>query len=147
MLGRGLCGIVHHPLVRATTHVFTVAGLHHPLTPCPHRPSCICVLELPANASLPDTSKLQEIDGSTVCMLRSTHINIITEVVMPSLQHIESQIAELPEPELRKFRSWFDEFDAQRWDTSLTADISNGKLDSLAEEALSHYSAGKCKPL
>jgi len=66
---------------------------------------------------------------------------------MPSLQHIESQIAELPEPELRKFRSWFDEFDAQRWDSSLAADINNGKLDSLAAEALSQYAAGKCRPL
>lgn len=66
---------------------------------------------------------------------------------MPSLQRIESQIAELPEPELRKFRSWFDDFDAERWDTNLAADINNGKLDSLAAEALSQYTAGKCKPL
>lgn len=66
---------------------------------------------------------------------------------MPSLQRIESQIAELPESELRKFRTWFNEFDAQRWETSLAADINNGKLDSLAAEALSQYDAGKCKPL
>ncbi|GAC1447923.1 MAG: hypothetical protein PVSMB11_09350 [Desulfuromonadaceae bacterium] len=66
---------------------------------------------------------------------------------MPSLQRIESQIAELPDPELRKFRSWFDEFDAQRWETSLAGDINNGKLDSLAAEALSQYASGKCKPL
>ena len=65
---------------------------------------------------------------------------------MPSLQRIESQIAELPEAELRKFRSWFDEFDAQHWDTSLAADVENGKLDSLAAEALSQYASGKCKP-
>ena len=66
---------------------------------------------------------------------------------MPSLQRIETQIAALPEPELRRFRSWFDEFDAQRWDSNLAADISNGKLDSLAAEALAHYNAGRCKPL
>ena len=69
------------------------------------------------------------------------------EVVMPSLQRIESQIASLPEPELRQFRSWFDEFDAQRWDHSLAADIGSGKLDSLAAEALAHYGTGQCKPL
>ncbi len=66
---------------------------------------------------------------------------------MPSLQRIESQIAALPEQELCQFRTWFDEFDAERWDNALDADISNGKLDSLAAEALAHYSAGQCKPL
>ena len=66
---------------------------------------------------------------------------------MPSLQLIESQVAALPEPELRQFRSWFDGFDAQRWDCALTADINNGKLDSLAAEAIAQYGAGKCKPL
>jgi hypothetical protein len=66
---------------------------------------------------------------------------------MPQLQRIESQIAALPESELRQFRSWFDEFDADRWDRSLAADIADGKLDTLAKEALVHYGAGKCKPL
>ena len=66
---------------------------------------------------------------------------------MPSLQRIESQVAALPEPDLRQFRSWFDEFDAQRWDQALVSDINSGKLDSLAAEALAHYGAGKCKPL
>jgi hypothetical protein len=69
------------------------------------------------------------------------------EVAMPSLQRIESHIAALPEPQLRQFRSWFDEFDAERWDTTLAADITHGKLDSLAAEALAHYCSGKCKPL
>ena len=66
---------------------------------------------------------------------------------MPSLQRIESQIAALPEPELRRFRSWFDEFDSQRWDSTLAEDINNGKLDALAAEALAEYGAGKYKPL
>lgn len=66
---------------------------------------------------------------------------------MPSLQRIESQVAALPESELRLFRSWFDEFDAQRWDNSLAADINDGKLDSFAIEAITHYGAGRCKPL
>jgi len=66
---------------------------------------------------------------------------------MPSLQRIESQIAALPETELRQFRTWFDEFDAKRWDVSLAADINDGKLDSLAAEALAHYGKGQCKAL
>lgn len=66
---------------------------------------------------------------------------------MPSLQRIESQIATLPESELRQFRSWFDQFDAQHWDRTFAADINNGKLDSLAAEALAHYGSGQCKQL
>lgn len=66
---------------------------------------------------------------------------------MPSLQRIESQVAALPETDLRQFRTWFDQFDAQRWDQSLTADVNNGKLDALAAEALAQYGAGRCKPL
>lgn len=66
---------------------------------------------------------------------------------MPSLQRIESQVAALPESELRLFRSWFDEFDAQRWNHSLASDINNGKLDSFAAEALAQYGTGQCKPL
>ena len=64
---------------------------------------------------------------------------------MPSLQKIESEVAALPEQELRQFRSWFDEFDAQNWDRTLKTDISNGKLDSLAAEALAHYGGGQSK--
>lgn len=66
---------------------------------------------------------------------------------MPLLQRIESQIAALPEPELRQFRSWFNQFDAQHWDNDIATDSNNGKLDSLAAEALAEYAAGKCKPL
>jgi hypothetical protein len=80
-------------------------------------------------------------------MLLFMRIAYYQEVVMPSLQRLESQIAALPEPELRQFRSWFDEFDAQRWDSTLAEDINNCRLDSLAAEALAEYGAGKCKPL
>ncbi len=66
---------------------------------------------------------------------------------MPSLEKIESEVVALPEPELRQFRFWFDEFDAQNWDRSLTADINNGKLDSLATEALAHYGASQYKKI
>ncbi len=66
---------------------------------------------------------------------------------MPSLQRLESQVAALPESELRQFRSWFDEFDAQQWDQRLSADINCGKLDEFAREALTHYATGLCKPL
>lgn len=66
---------------------------------------------------------------------------------MPSLNRLESQIASLPEPQLRQFRTWFNDFDAKKWDLDLATDIQEGTLDSLAAEALAHYGAGRCKTL
>ena len=66
---------------------------------------------------------------------------------MPSLKRIESEVASLPDEELRLFSRWFSRFEAERWDQRLEADIDSGKLEDLAEEALSQYTSGKCKPL
>jgi hypothetical protein len=66
---------------------------------------------------------------------------------MTPVQQIASQITALPEPDMRQFRKWFDQFDAQNWEKAIDNDVVSGKLDSLAAEALAQYSAGKCKPL
>lgn len=66
---------------------------------------------------------------------------------MTSLQRLEAQVAALPEQDLRRFRSWFSEFDAKQWDQELATDIGSGKLDALAEEVLAQYDSGQCKPL
>jgi hypothetical protein len=66
---------------------------------------------------------------------------------MPNLKRIVTEIAALPDQELRKFSIWFAEFEAKRWDRGLQGDISAGKLDELATEALAEHAAGRCKPL
>ena len=66
---------------------------------------------------------------------------------MPSLKRIETEVAALPDQELRKFSQWFAQFEAERWDRSLQTDIVSGKLDALAAEALAQYGSGKCKPI
>lgn len=66
---------------------------------------------------------------------------------MLSLKRIESEVASLPDQELRKFSKWFTEFEAKRWDQDIEADIASGKLDDLAAEALDQFASGKCKPL
>jgi len=66
---------------------------------------------------------------------------------MPSLKRIETEVAALPDQELRKFSRWFAQFEAERWDQSLEVDVDAGKLDAFAAEALARYSSGKCKPL
>jgi hypothetical protein len=53
------------------------------------------------------------------------------------IQEIEQAITDLTPKELARFRQWFEEFDAQIWDQQLEADVKSGKLDKIAEKALS----------
>jgi hypothetical protein len=62
---------------------------------------------------------------------------------MSRLENIESQIAQLSSVELAVLRQWFAEFDASVWDRRFEADVKSGKLDSLAEQALSDHAAGR----
>lgn len=66
---------------------------------------------------------------------------------MLSLKRLEAEVASLPDKELRKFGQWFAKYEAERWDRALQADVSAGKLDHLADEALAQFASGKCKPL
>ena len=64
-----------------------------------------------------------------------------------TLNEIEQSIAELPPAELAKFREWFFEFDAKKWDDQIERDVAAGKLDSLADEAIRQHQAGDSTPL
>ncbi len=66
---------------------------------------------------------------------------------MASLQTIESEIMNLSSNELAKFREWFASFDADEWDKQIEKDASNGKLDTLANEALEEYKSGKAREI
>jgi hypothetical protein len=66
---------------------------------------------------------------------------------MAHLQHIESEIEALPEAELQKFRAWFARFDSSKRDRDLASDVTAGKLDVFAAEALEQYGKGTCKQL
>jgi hypothetical protein len=37
--------------------------------------------------------------------------------------------------------------DYQRWDRQLEQDVTDGKLDALAEEAISEFRAGQCREI
>jgi hypothetical protein len=41
----------------------------------------------------------------------------------------------------------FFDVDYQRWDEQLEQDIANGKLEALAEEAISEFKAGHCREI
>jgi hypothetical protein len=66
---------------------------------------------------------------------------------MTKIQEIENAVSQLPESDLDKFRSWFDEFDSKVWDRQFADDVHSGRLDSLADQALRNLKNGRCSPL
>lgn len=64
-----------------------------------------------------------------------------------TLQEIEKKISELAPDQLSKFREWFLAFDADKWDQQLGSDVSAGRLDQLANEAIGEHQAGKSTKL
>lgn len=66
---------------------------------------------------------------------------------MRTTQEIELAVSQLSTEQLASFRKWFDEFDAKAWDKQFELDAMSGKLDGLANQAISDFRAGKCKEL
>lgn len=64
-----------------------------------------------------------------------------------TLQELEQSVLRLPPDELARFREWFREFEAARWDEEIEAAASNGSLDDLADAAVAEHRAGRTKPL
>lgn len=64
-----------------------------------------------------------------------------------TIYEIEQAITELSPDQLARFRHWFDEFDAQVWDEQFERDSKFGKLDKLANKAVTDFRAGKAKEL
>jgi hypothetical protein len=66
---------------------------------------------------------------------------------MGELESIEKQIERLDDDAFARLRTWFIEYDHSRWDRQIEADSAAGKFDSLVEEALAEYRAGKTRRL
>lgn len=66
---------------------------------------------------------------------------------MSSIDEIERAVRDLPAEDLREFRRWFLDFDAQLWDRQIEQDAAEGKLDRLADEALEELRQGRTRPL
>jgi hypothetical protein len=64
-----------------------------------------------------------------------------------SVEELEKAVAELPPELLARFRSWFEEFEAARFDAQIEADAKTGKLDKLAEEALQDFREARFREL
>jgi hypothetical protein len=66
---------------------------------------------------------------------------------MSNLEKLEKDIRKLGRQELAVLREWFRNYDADEWDRQMEADVSCGKLDSLAKEALEAYKSGNTKEI
>ena len=66
---------------------------------------------------------------------------------MSTVDEIVKAVQELSPEELEAFRVWFVEFDQALWDKELERDITTGRLDKLAEEALDDLNKGRCSNL
>jgi hypothetical protein len=53
-----------------------------------------------------------------------------------TVEDIEKAVAKLLPDQLAKFRAWFDEFDAARFDQKVERDAKAGKLDGMADQAI-----------
>ena len=66
---------------------------------------------------------------------------------MSTVEQIEQAVRGLLPEQLAVFRTWFAEYDAAVWDSHLEADVSAGRLDALADEALDEARRGQCTEL
>ena len=66
---------------------------------------------------------------------------------MSTVQEIETAIQKLKPQEIREVADWLQELREELWDQQIDANVSAGRLDKLAEQALEDYRAGRTKPL
>ncbi len=66
---------------------------------------------------------------------------------MSTVEQIESAILDLPPEQFQLLLEWFLDLDYQRWDEQLEKDITEGKLDALAEEAIAEFAAGQYREI
>jgi len=64
-----------------------------------------------------------------------------------TVKEIESAIEQLPPSEVSKLSEWFERFEAEIWDEQIAADMKNGKLQRLIEEAEKDFAEGNCQPI
>jgi len=66
---------------------------------------------------------------------------------MSTVEEIGNAVEKLNKDELTSFRDWFAQHDAAQWDAQFESDVTSGKLDSLAAEAIAEYEAGRTTEL
>ena len=65
---------------------------------------------------------------------------------MKTVGEIQQAVQKLSSGELLIFREWFSLFDAAAWDKQFQDDVTLGRLDTLADEALRDLRDQQCRP-
>ena len=66
---------------------------------------------------------------------------------MATVEELANGVQKLNQQELAAFRDWFRKYDSDAWDREIEEDVSAGRLDKLASEAIAEHKAGRPKEL
>ena len=66
---------------------------------------------------------------------------------MTTVEDIEKAIEKLGTREFDRLRAWFEEYQAARFDEKIERDAAAGKLDRLADAAVSDFRKGRAREL
>ncbi len=66
---------------------------------------------------------------------------------MTTVKEIETAVSQLSSSEFVQFRIWFEEFAAEIWDSQFERDVTEGRLEQLAGQAIADFQSGKCTAL
>jgi hypothetical protein len=66
---------------------------------------------------------------------------------MARVEELTIEVQRLNRDELAAFRDWFRKYDSDEWDKEIEEDVSAGRLDKLANEAIAEHRAGRTKEL
>jgi hypothetical protein len=64
---------------------------------------------------------------------------------MAKVNELANEVQQLNRDELAAFRDWFRKYDSDEWDKEIEEDVSAGRLDKLANEAIAEHKAGRTK--
>jgi hypothetical protein len=82
-------------------------------------------------------------------VLQYSKVGIVNkkEQLMTTVEKIQAEIKMLSPEEYADLRMWFFEREWEAWDRQLEADVEDGALDFLVEEALAEKVQGRLKEL
>ena len=66
---------------------------------------------------------------------------------MTKVEKLENEVQQLNPDEFAAFRDWFRRYDSDEWDKEIERDVSAGRLDKLAEEAIAAHKAGRTREI
>jgi KaiC/GvpD/RAD55 family RecA-like ATPase len=66
---------------------------------------------------------------------------------MRKVEKLENEVQQLNPDELATFRDWFRRYDSDEWDKEIERDVSAGRLDKLAQEAVAAHKAGRTREI